>query len=454
MDIADASNPPHPDCIIRLCSAVHRFSIPYINPKDQLSFEQSFKSCSTNHTSTRAVIAQADERRVTVKKNMVDGKLDHSELSGALVEYLPLINQILLSCKFQAEAARLDERLVFSWSSGIEHMKCKKKHYFDSEALMFELVMSTATLALSVSNVGCNECIQGNFASACKQFAKSAGVFQHLGEDLLPNWMANSRQVAEMEKSSLAETRVGCSVAFHLLFQGMAQQMAVVTVLVKPGVPNYTLVGKLCCGIAEELESFVKTLRSQCALHMQRMDPNFLTLITFTINVQRSLSLYFLSRSLWSDCEYGVAISALSEATVALRTRTSPSGRGLPQIESDGPLVSLVPEVNGFRLHMGNLLKAWEKDNSLIYFDKVPPSVPTNKALKAIQLKKCEKFTLEARDPLPLGAQIDVVEVTAESNNSNPLPPSYDEALINDPNLQEKVDEEMAKELHEKLNAL
>jgi len=263
------------------------------------------------------------------------------------------------------------ERLLFSWESGIEFAKSNKKRHFDSEALMFELVLSLATYALSESNVGCDSCIDGDFPAASRQFARTAGIFQYLGEDALPNWMANSKQHSEMEKDSLAETRVGVCVAFTSLFMAMAQQMAVATVLVKPGVPNYALIGKLCSGIADDLDSFVSTLRSKSAVHMSKLDPSFLTLITFSINVQRAVSLYFLARSLWNASEHGVAIAALSEATVAMRTRQSPAGRGLPGIEPNGPLQTLVAEVNAFRLHMSSLLKSWEKDNSLVYFDKV-----------------------------------------------------------------------------------
>ena len=250
-------------------------------------------------------------------------------------------------------------------------MKSKHKHYFDSEALMFELVLSLSTYALSEANLGCDACSAGNFPEASRQFSKTAGIFQYLGDDILPNWMAKSKQHAEMERESLAETRVGVCVAFTLLFMAMSQQMAVATILIKPGVPNYSLVGKLCLGIAEDLESFVSTLRAKSPVHMSRMDPSFLTLITFCINVQRALSLYFLSRSLWISADYGVAIAALSEATVAMRVRTSPVGRGLPEIDERGPLSSLVGEVNGFRLHLATLLNSWERDNSLVYFDKV-----------------------------------------------------------------------------------
>lgn len=149
-----------------------------------------------------------------------------------------------------------------------------------------------------------------------------------MGETLLPDWMAKSKQHAEMEKESLAETRVGVSVALASLHMAMSQQMAIATILVKPDEPNYSLLGKLCLGVAVELESFVSTMRSKSAVHMARMESGFLTFVTFQINVQRALGMYFLSRSLWNASEYGVAIAALSEANVAMRTRTTPTGRG------------------------------------------------------------------------------------------------------------------------------
>jgi len=363
------------------------------------------------------------------------------------------------------------ERLVFSWHSGIEHTKDKHKHYFISEALMFELVMSVATYALSESNIGCDACVSGNFPEASRQFTKTVGIFQYLGEDLLPNWMAKSKQHAEMEKESLAETRVGVCVAFTSLYMAMSQQMAVATILIKPGVPNYSLVGKLCLGIAEEFETFVSTLRSKSPMHLDRIDPAFLTLITFCINVQQALSLYFLARSLWIASEYGVAIAALDEATIAMRVRTSPEKRGLPEMDEKGPLASLVGEVNGFRLHMSTLLKSWERDNLLVYFDKVrerereresgldavallnycrversvtcltiscliytsihamqvPPSVPSEKGLQPIQLKKAEQYILEMRDPLPLGVVVEspskvAVNVSSDATSMQPTP--------------------------------
>jgi hypothetical protein len=161
---------------------------PSIDTEDQLSFEESFKTCAANHPATVAVMRATDVSRQVIKKNMADAKLSHAALSKALREYIPSVNQVLLSCKFQPEAAMLDKRLVFSWYSGIEHMKAKKRHKFDSEALMFELVIALAAYALSEANLGCDACVDGDFPLASRQFAKTAGVFQYLGDDLLPNW--------------------------------------------------------------------------------------------------------------------------------------------------------------------------------------------------------------------------------------------------------------------------
>jgi hypothetical protein len=43
----------------------------------------------------------------------------------------------------------------------------------------------------------------------------------------------------------------------------------------------------------------------------------------------------------------------------------------VPEIEPTSPLQSLLPELSNYRNHMTSLLQSWEKDNMLIYFDKV-----------------------------------------------------------------------------------
>src|SRR5210317_2150391 len=75
------------------------FYQPFINPKDQISFEDSFNTCSKSHSNTIAALQLADNRRREIKAAMASGKVIHSSLSQSLKEYIPVINQILLSCK-------------------------------------------------------------------------------------------------------------------------------------------------------------------------------------------------------------------------------------------------------------------------------------------------------------------------------------------------------------------
>lgn len=83
-------------------------------------------------------------------------------------------------------------------------------------------------------------------------------------------------------------------------------------------------------------------------------------------------------------------------------------------------------------------------------YTQVPPSVPANKGLKAIQLKKVEEFLLEVRDPLPFGTSDEVNRVRRDDG-----PPSYHEAMTNDSGLagHQRSDSDLARELHAKLNA-
>ena len=55
---------------------------------------------------------------------------------------------------------------------------------------------------------------------------------------------------------------------------------------------------------------------------------------------------------------------------------------------------------------------------NIMHDTQVPPSVPSEKGLKSIHLKKAEPYVLEMRDPLPLGAVVESPsKVAAVVNN-------------------------------------
>ena len=104
--------------------------------------------------------------------------------------------------------------------------------------------------------------------------------------------------------------------------------------------------------------------------------------------------------------------------------------------------------------------------------------MPSNKALKAIQLKKVEPYNLEMRDPLPLGVPADEppkpkdgdmiatslgagtisnIRSNSGKDGGDLPPPSYDQAMTSDPRLagqpgRERSDSDLARELQAQLN--
>jgi hypothetical protein len=335
--------------------------------------------------------------------------------------------------------------LLFEWTSGIESSKKANNippTNYSSEALMYELVMTIACDGLSTAGVGCDASIAGDFTTASKQFKRAAGIFEYLGQDQLPKWIARGSSVNENDLPAEATTGV-CDV-LGLLFLAFAQQMAVATAMVKKSKPNYTLMGKLALGISEQIDEAVKMFRSKAAAQMQLVDEAFLTLLAFQSAYTRGLSNYFLARSSWEeDSEYGLAIALLREAIGEMKTRDTSHSKGMPDVDSkNSPLKALSKDMHKVRVHMNTVLQEWEKDNSSVYFDKVPSPIPAAKRLAHGMklLNKGEKFELdESIKPMPLS--IPLLRAL--------IPPPYapqQEDL-------KRTDSDLARELQAKLNA-
>ena len=411
----------HPDCAIRLASCVHRFRIPQMNPTRRVSFASSFATTG-KHEKTRKVMLKADDLREKLLAAVLSETISHERVVAQARRYQPYIHQILVSCKFQPEMARLDERLVFEWMSGVE----SSKEYFKSEAIMMDLTMCILCEGLGKAGVATESSMAGEFAAASREYAAAAGIFQFLGDDHLPKWIARGSNTNE--DSLPVECCTSTAKALSVLFQANAQQMAIATVLIKAGTPNYGLVSKLCFGVEEQLEEFISIMRKDAVTQMSRIEKEFFTLINFQITLQKSLTYYFQARSIWDQGDYGLAIALLSEATVFLRTEDSSSSkRGMPDVAKIPALSALVGDLNHLRSHMGMLLREWEKDNSNVFFETVPRSVPSDKKLeKGVRLNKVDKYHFADVDPVLLS-----------------LP---ENALV-------RSDSDLARELQEKLNA-
>lgn len=291
---------------------------------------------------------------------------------------------------------------------------------------MFDLVMCTVCEGLGKAGVATETSVAGEFAAASREYAAAAGIFTFLADDHLPKWVARGSKTSEDDLP--VECCVATAKGLSMLFKANGQQMAVATVLIKPGTPNYSLLAKLCKGIHEQLEAFMSHMRDSAFGQMKRIQEDFFTLISFQTQLQSALSLYFHARSLWDkDQDYGVAISMLSEATLTLKTSTSAVKKGMPDVAKIPALKALHNDLIDLRGHMNRVLKSWEKDNSSVYFEPVPHVVPAEKRLeKGIQLNKEEKYRIKDAEPF-------LLSLTEEA--------------------MKRSDSDLARELQERLNS-
>jgi len=435
----------HPDSIIRLTSTILRFRCPEIGEGSKLNYARSFHTVGT-HPTTAKVLKQAQSRREYLcRVASATGKgVDHKILTGAAQKYLPLVNQILMACQVQPENARLDEKLKFNWASGIE----EKKSFFQSEAVMYELVMTIATEALGTAGMGCDACTEGDFAKASREFKRASGIFNYLATEKIPQWTENGCvQVDGLP----AEASIGVCEAFHTYFLAIAQQMAIATVLLKPGTPNYSLLAKLSLGVTEQLEAFTSIMRSKGSDQKAKIDSGFFTLVTFQIELQRGLSMYFFARHAWDvHHDYGVAISQMSEAISIVQTRSFPAGKGLPSPKDYTPLLRLESDVKDMRSHMVLALETWEKDNSNIYFEKVPLTLDKEGVLtRGVHMMKPDEYKLEDMEIIAF-----ILPVDSQPSSKKKLTPQkkISNKSKHKQSSHEDSDRELALQLQETLN--
>ena len=234
-------------------------------------------------------------------------------------------------------------------------------------------------------------CTANDFTSASRNFKKAASILEYLAEDQLPKWVV-AGSISDLQLPS--EATIAICDGFKGYFLGVGQQMAIATLLAKSDTPNYTLVSKLCLGTAELLEQFMSIVKSRASNQMPRIDPNFFTLVTFQISLQRFLSNYFLARSFWDAKDYGIAIALMKEAMSGIQK--------LPGLSST--YRSSKNDIAEMKEHMKKLMDSWEYDNSRIYFEQVPRVIPKDKCLaKGMVMMKTEAFSLPNVDPFTLG---------------------------------------------------
>lgn len=385
-----------PPSIVRLVSVIYRFNVPRITR--MVSFVKSFKTVGSA-SQTRALMSNADDARNNLYRSCETTATSSERVIEDAGKYHPLIKAVLVSCSVQPEQARLDEKLIFEWQSGIE----SKPIPYKSEVMMFDFVMTLAALGMAHAVSATENSIAGQFAASSRDYSAAAGVFHLLADEQLPKWNTKGKHINEefipLECHSIMVKGLSS------LFMANGQQMAIATLLTKEGKRNYSLLSKLCFGVAEQLEQFLSLMKGKAPNQLRRMDTDFVALTNLQVFIQKTLSLYYHARALWSNDEHGVAIAMLSEAYSSLHPKQKNGKQvdGIPELLKLPALKHLEGDIKDLKEHIALLQRIWEKDNSCVYFSSIPKTIPDGKYLKeGLQMKKKTDYVLKDSVPVLL----------------------------------------------------
>ena len=260
---------------------------------------------------------------------------------------------------------------------------------------MYDMVMSIASQAFAEAHLANAEAKAENFVEATKHYKSASGVMSFLADEQLPKWAGQGNNV--FDHNLPCETSIEICEAFAQMFLAMAQQMAVATVLRKPGEPNVGLLAKLGLGVAEKFEESLAIFRSKANKHLPRIDPLIISYVENQSKLHRSLSEYYHARTMWDKILLGDRLTGYGIAIVMLRESINVLASLSKSISTKSRLIVLLD-------HMKMVLASWEKDNNTIYFEQPPKSVPENEKLSqgTFMVKPEEYIFVENVAPVPL----------------------------------------------------
>jgi len=267
------------------------------------------------------------------------------------------------------------DRLIFEWTSSleVEAKRGKTQVFYKSEAMMYDMVMAIASQAFAEAHLAQAEAKAEHFLEATKHYKSASGVMLFLAHEQLPRWAGQANNV--FDHNLPCETSIEVCEAFAQMFLAMAQQMAVATVLRKPGEANCSLLAKLSLGVAEKFEECLAIFRCKANKQLPRIDPSIIAFVEGQGKLHKSLSEYYQARSMWDKILLGELLTGYGTAIVMLRESITLLGH-LPK--------SSLPksDLNVLVKHMKAVVASWEKDNNTIYFEQPPKSVPEDRKLR------------------------------------------------------------------------
>uniref|UniRef100_A0A7S0AH76 pH-response regulator protein palC n=1 Tax=Minutocellus polymorphus TaxID=265543 RepID=A0A7S0AH76_9STRA len=382
------------DAIVGFSTASHPFRLPKINAGSNTSFIRSFKTVAS-HPSAQELMLRADHSREALATALVSGS--GCKIVSAASTYVPQIYEVMVTCIAQPDMARLDDRLVFEWTSSleVEAKRGKKQVFYKSEAMMYDMVLTIASQAFAEAQLANADAKAEQYVEATKHYKSASGAMSFLANEQLPKWAGQGNDV--FDHNLPCETSIEVCEAFAQMFLAMAQQMAVATVLRKPGEPNLGLLAKLSLGVAEKFEECLAIFRGKATKQLPRIDPSIIAYVEAQGKFHRSLSECYQARCMWDKILLGELLTGYGTAIVMLRESIAVLGK-LPK----GSLSK--SDLNALLKHLKTVLASWEKDNNTIYFEQPPKSVSEDQKLSqgTFMVKAEEYIFVENAAPVPL----------------------------------------------------
>ena len=271
--------------------------------------------------------------------------------------FLPCHDRMILNSTPTFASFQHVDRLVFEWTSSleVEAKRGKKPVLYKSEAMMYDMVMTIASQAFAEAHLANAEAKAENFVEATKHYKSASGVMSFLANEQLPKWAGQGNNA--FDHNLPCETSIEVCEAFAQMFLAMAQQMAVATVLRKPGEPNVGLLAKLSLGVAEKFEGCLAIFRGKTTKNLPRIDPAIISYVENQSKLHRSLSEYYQARTMWDKILLGDRLTGYGIAIVMLRESINVLASLSKSISTKSRLIVLLD-------HMKMVLASWEKDNN------------------------------------------------------------------------------------------
>jgi hypothetical protein len=349
-----------------VCAGPHIvFRSPNCGTQIDIDYQRIFHSSICSVVSHRLVTSLTNTRRSMAARLSAPGTSIQEKLDS-VNEYIPHILKLFHSLKNQAPV-RLDAGMMFEWkgSFSVNGAPCKFPE------IIYEVAMTLHAKAVLHYNLGCyllSLDLNSNLSSAGQHFLSAAGIMEYLASHLLPQWLSQLQIVRP------PETNATICRAMADLFQGEAQQLAVVKAMQKPGGTSNAILTKLCVAVLRIFDQGMDALQIANGIntaidaHIPYFNRTFYAALSYYYNAE----FYRLKEE--PEPQTGIALGLFRESKSRIddlglidkKTMTSI----LQNLSARSPFIR-----DGVQYLLNNIMQnnaVAEKDNRLIFFQPVP----------------------------------------------------------------------------------